>query len=260
VLIDEGHDFEPEWLKLVAQMVDPETNSLLVLYDDAQSINRFGPRLRFSFAEVGIQARGRTTILKINYRNTAEVMAAACRFAREVLSAKEADEDGIPLLTPETAGRHGDVPTLLRLANTESELDYIADEARRLHDGGHAWKDMAVLFREKRQGERIAKRLAQARVPASLFGRSAENHRYRPGEDTVKLMTFHSSKGLEFPVVFIPFLEALPYMKDDVAGEAKLLYVGMTRAMEQLFLSHHGNSRFVAEVGDALAQGAAAGA
>jgi hypothetical protein len=260
VLIDEGHDFEPEWLKLVAQMVDPETNSLLVLYDDAQSINRFRPRLRFSFAEVGIQARGRTTILKINYRNTAEVMAAACRFAREVLSAKEADEDGIPLLMPETAGRHGEVPTLLRLANAESELDYIAEEARRLHDGGYAWKDIAVLFREKRQGERIARGLAQAHVPASLFGRGAENHKFRPGEDTVKLMTFHSSKGLEFPVVFIPFLEALPYMKDDVAGEAKLLYVGMTRAMERLFLSHHGNSRFVAEVGDALAQGAAAAA
>ena len=38
VLIDEGHDFAPEWLKLVTQMVDPATNSLLVLYDDAQSI------------------------------------------------------------------------------------------------------------------------------------------------------------------------------------------------------------------------------
>ena len=38
VLIDEGHDFAPEWLKLVTQMVDPSTNSLLLLYDDAQSI------------------------------------------------------------------------------------------------------------------------------------------------------------------------------------------------------------------------------
>ena len=38
VMIDEGHDFAPEWLRLVTQMVDPATNSLLVLYDDAQSI------------------------------------------------------------------------------------------------------------------------------------------------------------------------------------------------------------------------------
>lgn len=69
----------------------------------------------------------------------------------------------------------------------------------------------------------------------------------------MKLLTFHSSKGLEFPVVFIPFLEAMPYMQDDVPGEAKLLYVGMTRAMERLVLTHHGNSRFVAEVREAVA-------
>ncbi|MEP0908905.1 NERD domain-containing protein/DEAD/DEAH box helicase [Leptolyngbya subtilissima ST-M1] len=35
VMVDEGHDFAPEWLKLVAQMVNPSTDSLLVLYDDA---------------------------------------------------------------------------------------------------------------------------------------------------------------------------------------------------------------------------------
>ena len=88
MLVDEGHDFEPEWLKLVAQMVHPETNSLLVLYDDAQSINRRKARLGFSFADVGIQARGRTTILRMNYRNTAQIMAVACEFARDLLSAK----------------------------------------------------------------------------------------------------------------------------------------------------------------------------
>ena len=38
VLVDEGHDFEPDWYKLIVQMVDPSTNSLLVLYDDAQNI------------------------------------------------------------------------------------------------------------------------------------------------------------------------------------------------------------------------------
>jgi hypothetical protein len=254
VLIDEGHDFEAEWLKLVAQMVDPETNSLLVLYDDAQSINRSRSRLRFSFAEVGIQARGRTTVLKLNYRNTVEVMSVACRFAREVLSPKEAEEDSIPRLMPESAGRRGELPTLKRLASAQGELDFIVEQARELHGGGAAWKDMAVLFRVNRDGERIAEHLTKAGIPVNLFGKGPERRKFRPAEDSVKLMTFHSSKGLEFPVVFIPFLEALPYMKDDVAGEAKLLYVAITRAMERLFLTHHGDSRFVAEVGDALPQ------
>jgi len=38
VLIDEGHDFEAEWLTLIMPMINPEMNSLLMLYDDAQSL------------------------------------------------------------------------------------------------------------------------------------------------------------------------------------------------------------------------------
>ena len=53
-------------------MVTPETNALLVLCDDAQSIYRKEARRKWSWASVGIQAKGRTTILRLNYRNTAE--------------------------------------------------------------------------------------------------------------------------------------------------------------------------------------------
>ena len=254
VLIDEGHDFEPEWLKLVAQMVDPETNSLLVLYDDAQSINQSGRRLQFSFSEVGIQARGRTTVLKLNYRNTAEVMACACKFARELLSAKEADEDGIPLLVPETAGRRGELPELAELPNEQGELEFVAERARALRDSGMPWKDMAVLVRMNHQGQRIADYFARAQIPASLVART----RLRWDEDTVKILTFHSSKGLEFPAVFIPFLESMPHRADDLPGEAKLLYVAMTRAMDRLLLTHHGNSVFVGRVREAIASSAVA--
>ncbi|WP_420824237.1 UvrD-helicase domain-containing protein [Variovorax gossypii] len=74
VLIDEGHDFAPEWLKLVTQMVDPATNSLLLLYDDAHSIYDKRSGKPFSFKSVGVQAQGRTTILRINYRNTRQIL------------------------------------------------------------------------------------------------------------------------------------------------------------------------------------------
>src|SRR5690606_8421492 len=77
VLIDEGHDFEAEWLQLVVQMIDPETNALLFLYDDAQSIYKKKRGLGFSLASVGIQAQGRTTVLRLNYRNTREILQFA---------------------------------------------------------------------------------------------------------------------------------------------------------------------------------------
>lgn len=100
VLIDEGHDFAPEWLRLVTQMVDPDTNSVLLLYDDAQTIYGHDAKRKFSFASVGIQAQGRTTILRLNYRNTYEVLATAKAFAQELLTATDADDDHVPVVIP----------------------------------------------------------------------------------------------------------------------------------------------------------------
>ena len=67
---------------------------------------------------------------------------------------------------------------------------------------------------------------------------------FNPDIESVALMTLHASKGLEFKVVFIPGLEdgLLPYTlyRDDVDidEERRLLYVGMTRAKERLYLSY----------------------
>lgn len=251
VLVDEGHDFEPAWLKLVAQMVHPDTNALLVLYDDAQSINKKRSNLGFSFAEVGIQARGRTTILRLNYRNTVEIMAVACAFANELLSAKEAEEDAIPLVAPESAGRHGPVPSLRQFAGEKAELDYIARQAAALRSKGSAWKDMAILVRYKDQGERIARTLAEAKIPFDFLGQAGR--KFDPAADSVKVLTMHSSKGLEFPIVFLPGLDALPNKRQDPAAEAKLLYVAMTRATQQLHMTHRSKSVFTDRIQSAMA-------
>ena len=229
-------------------MVHPETNSLLVLYDDAQSINRRKARLGFSFAEVGIQARGRTTILRMNYRNTAQIMAVACEFARDLLSAKEAEEDAIPLVAPQSAGRSGSLPELRSFAGEEAELAYVVERAKALQKAGTAWKDMAILFRYNKQGERFAEAMGCAGIPFDFFPKN----QYLPGNDKVKILSMHSSKGLEFPVVFLPCLDSMPAPSQEVATEAKLLYVAMTRAMERLHMTHHAKSVFVDRVRAAL--------
>ncbi|MFP2926884.1 3'-5' exonuclease [Pyxidicoccus sp. 3LG] len=237
VLIDEGHDFQPEWLKLVTQMVSPETSSLLVLYDDAQSIYR---RKHFSFRSVGIQAQGRTTILRLNYRNTAEILEFAAGFAEELLTPEEAEEDGVPLLRPQAAGRRGPRPQVVQLPSVGKELDYVAGHLQQLHDEGYAWRDMALLHRGGSMGESAARRLQQASIPCQLVGKRAGQSPLDTRADSVKVLTFHSCKGLEFPIVAIPRLKRPTPGAGKTQDEARLLYVAMTRAIDRLVLTTSG--------------------
>jgi superfamily I DNA/RNA helicase len=73
-----------------------------------------------------------------------------------------------------------------------------------------------------------------------------------------KILSMHGSKGLEFPVVFLPCLDSMPAPSQEVAAEAKLLYVAMTRAMERLHMTHHAGSVFVDRLRAALGAGTAA--
>ena len=106
VLIDEAHDFEPQWLALAAKMVNPDTKALMIVYDDAQAI--YKGRKRPVWKQLGIDAAGRTTVLKVNYRNTAQILRFARKFAADVIGAPgvcAGDESAI--LMPEDGGREG---------------------------------------------------------------------------------------------------------------------------------------------------------
>lgn len=240
VLIDEGHDFQPDWFRLAVQMVDPETNALLVLYDDAQSIySQKHRRPSFSFSSVGISAVGRTKVLALNYRNTAEVLGVAYEFAKEVLAPIKADEDNVPLIAPKACQRHGDWPEVIELPTFGEEVTYLCQRLQELHRSGISWSDMAVLYRIRFIGEKMTQALQQAGIPVEWMQIEGRSRNYRPDDDSVKVLTMHASKGLEFPVVVIPGLGYMPHQNNDPVDEARLLYVAMTRAMERLILTHH---------------------
>jgi Nuclease-related domain./UvrD/REP helicase. len=241
VLIDEGHDFRPEWFKLVAQMVDPATNSLLVLYDSAQNIYGKAQARKFSFKSVGIQAVGRTTILKINYRNTRQILRTANLVAAEFLQPDAQDEDGTPLVQPVSCGRDGPPPLVVRLPSLREEALKIADLLAAAHQEGHAWGDMAILCRHKSVMFDCADVLRARGLPHQVRERAGD---YAPLADSIKVMTMHVSKGLEFPVVAIPGMGRMPEPDEDVAGEARLFYVAATRATHKLMVTVSGEGEF----------------
>jgi hypothetical protein len=239
VMIDEGHDFQPEWFKLLTQMVNPETESVLLLYDDAQNLYGKTKQRKFTFKSVGIEAQGRTKILSINYRNTAEILALAYEFVKEAISLTDFDEDMPICVKPESAQRHGIPPELIKLPRFNDEAGYLGDRLHELNQEGIPWNDMAILYRYKFMAEEISKQLSQLDVPVEWVNRDKQSRFYNPDQNSVKLLTMHSSKGLEFPIVFIPGLGFMPGTHGDPTEEARLLYVAMTRSTDRLFLTCH---------------------
>ena len=100
---------------------------LLVLYDDAQGIYERARSKQFSFKSMGIQAQGRTTILKSNYRNTRQILHTASLVAADLLTADDKDDDGTPLLKPVSCGREGLEPLIIKLPTPQAEAEAIAD-------------------------------------------------------------------------------------------------------------------------------------
>jgi hypothetical protein len=250
LLIDEAHDFADAWLAMAARMVSPATNSLLVLYDDAQSIYQ-KKRRKFNFARVGIKAQGNTSILKLNYRNTAEVLALAMQCAQSLLADKPETEDTMQTVQPATAGRRGAMPLLLEAANGRQEADLVAERIVQAVADGRALDEIAVLARTKSLLESLTQALHKRQIATqSMATKAIRDFDWK--QPSIKLLTLHSAKGLEFPLVFVIGLDAMPHMNEPMDEELRLLYVGMTRATHELVLSAAGSSAMVQRVRNSL--------
>ncbi|MFM2341316.1 MAG: hypothetical protein RLZZ592_969 [Pseudomonadota bacterium] len=261
VLIDEAHDFEDGWLRLAAAMADPGARRLLVLYDDAQSIYQ-RQRRRFSFARVGIQARGRTSVLRLNYRNTAEVLGLALRFARGLLPERGHDreagrgdeDDGARGVAPSSSGRRGPRPVLIRARNEWDEAELLAERIASAAAEGTPLDEIAVLCRTRAQMAPIAEALARRGLPLQSMGQVGFQH-FDWQQTGIRLITLHSAKGLEFAQVHVAGLQRLPWRDETLEDAVRLVYVAMTRATQALVLSCCGTSPVVERLQAALQAG-----
>lgn len=201
---------------------------------------------QFSFKSVGIQAQGRTTILKINYRNTRQVLQTASMVAADLLKSEDCGDDGVPLVHPVSCGRDGQQPLIVRLPSLRDEAIKIAELLSASHQEGHAWGDMAIICRRYAEMERCAAILRHRGIPHEMRKGSGT---FNPLADTIKIMTMHVSKGLEFPVVALSGVGQMPEDGLDEADEARLFYVAATRAMQRLFIPISGSGKLAARLG-----------
>lgn len=241
VLIDEAHDFEPQWLALAAKMVNPDTKALMIVYDDAQAI--YKGRKRPVWKQLGIEAAGRTTVLKVNYRNTAQILRFARKFAADVIGAPglcAGDESAI--LMPEDGGREGVEPVVRQCVSHDGEAHAIAEWLLGRKAAGYQWGEMAVLYPRHKIGERFEKILVKHGVPVDV----AKNHnnRVQTKRDAVRFLSMHNAKGLEFPCVAIGGLGELK-KAEDIEDDVRLTYVAITRATHEAFITYSNMSELV---------------
>jgi hypothetical protein len=242
VLIDEAHDFEPQWLALAARMVDPDKRALMIVYDNAQAI--FKGRDMPVWKRLGIEAKGRTTVLKINYRNTTPILAFAKHFAADVIGAPgvQADDENAVLM-PEGSGRDGAEPQVRKCISEQAEAHAIAEWLLARRQAGYEWAQMAVLYPLHRIGEQFASVLAGSGVPVDVV--RGNRNRIQTELAAVRLLSMHTSKGLEFPCVAIGGLGALGHKPETLDDDVRLTYVAVTRATHEALLTFSRKSALV---------------
>ena len=241
VLIDEAHDFEPQWLALATKMVNRDTKALMIVYDDAQAI--YKGRKRPVWKQLGIEAAGRTTVLKVNYRNTAQILRFARKFAADVISAPgvcAGDESAI--LMPEDGGREGVEPVVRQCVSYDGEAHAIAEWLLGRKAAGYQWGQMAVLYPRHFIGGLFEKVLAKSGIPVDVV--KSHGNRVETERDAVRFLSMHNAKGLEFPCVAIGGLGELK-KAEDIEDDVRLTYVAITRATHEAFITYTNMSELV---------------
>jgi len=244
ILIDEGQDFAPSWLALSYHALRPGQGGMVIASDEAQCIYRDAPT-----AAALPTAEVTTVFLHRNYRNTAQIG----HFALEaVFGAQSIRHGGRLVVDTDTAPQtdfalSGEPVQVVWAERWDAQAEFIAREIRRLvAEEVGTYHDIAILYTQRAgMVSRILSALDGCDIPHFWVNRDKESKAgLDPNGDLVKVMTVHSAKGMEFPIVFVFGLEALPapaQLNTGTAEEAhrtRVAYVGMTRAQDILYLTY----------------------
>jgi hypothetical protein len=251
LIADEVQDFGPAELRLLRSLVAPGKNDVLLCGDSGQRIYKS----RISLLSCGLDVRGRSTQLKINYRTTQQIR----RFADALFSSSETDADGDPLTRDAVSILNGPIPRVDSFGSIAEEIAGMTEWLVSRIGEGLRPKEIAIFGRTEAV---LHDRAEPALNAAGLKGQLLNDD--DPGiEDRISLGTMHRAKGLEFKAVAIvgcdaatlpsrSILEGIPDVADQglfVEQERNLFYVALTRAREQVLVTYSGRpSPFLAKL------------
>lgn len=255
IIIDESQDLTRVQLEFIKKLyMDKEYSTLLFVSDNAQSIYPQSWLVKGrSFTSIGLDMKGKSTSLSKNYRTTTQIAQAAYSLIEGDINIVGDDN----FVKPSLIDKQGVYPVYSGFQNKEKEADFIVDTIKNQLKDNYDYKDIAVIAKLKNQLSEIKVYLQKNNIP---YKELSNNEEMDFNENSIKLLTMHSIKGLEFKVVMIIGLNDKNIPLRSVANEfedsdivesrdRKLLYVGMTRATEQLFLTSDGTpSKFIKDI------------
>lgn len=244
IIIDEAQDMSPQAYQLLRSIVPEGINDLFIAGDGHQRI--YGKN-KVVLSHCGINIKGRSKKLRVNYRTTEEIRSWAVR----LLEGKEIDDldggidtnDGYKSLT------HGDFPNINTFNTSNEQSTYLAEYLKSIKD--RPINEICIVSRTNSEVEKIEKALNQHGVKTSKIMGDAKEE---PNSETVRIATMHRVKGLEFNEIvlasmnegLVPLESILTKTGDDVEKrqvdleERALVYVAITRAKTKAKILSYG--------------------
>lgn len=238
-VVDEAQDINVAQLRFLAALGAARPNALFFAGDLGQRIFQ----QPFSWKSLGVEVRGRSHTLRINYRTSHQIRMQADR----LLGPEVSDVDGI---TEDLRGTqsvfNGPEPDILVLDTHDAEIEAVTAWLAARRDEGIQPHEIGVFVRSEAQLERAHGAVELAGMDCHTLDEHVETE-----HGTVSISTMHLAKGLEFRAVvvmacddeIIPLQERIETVTDDAdleevyETERHLLYVACTRARDRLLVT-----------------------
>jgi hypothetical protein len=239
VVVDEAQDVSVAQLRFLAALAARRPNSLFFAGDTGQRIYQ----QPFSWRALGVDIRGRSNALRVNYRTSHQIRTQADRLLGPVVS----DADGNPEERGSTVSVfNGAHPVVKVYSNEGQETGAVAQWIRDRQGDRLAPHEIAVFVRSDAELGRAQAAVDQAGLSSRILDTDVQT-----AAGHVSICTMHLAKGLEFRAVaimacddeVIPLQERIESVGDDAELEAlyeterHLLYVACTRARDFLYVT-----------------------
>lgn len=239
VVVDECQDVGIAELRFLAAIGADDRNALFFAGDLGQRIFQ----QPFSWKACGVDIRGRSTTLRINYRTSHQIRTQADK----LLGPSVSDVDGNAEERKGTVSLfNGPQPTILLLDGEQEEKDAVAQWVKDQTKNGIAPHEIAIFVRSNEQVSRAIAAAEASGISFKVLDRSLESV-----SGKLSIATMHLAKGLEFRSVavmacddeVIPLQERIETVTDDsdledvYNTERQLLYVACTRARDRLLVT-----------------------